>query len=540
MLTQTTTAEGGAITTTISSLGTDEEKLKKKNDVKARSMLLMALPNEHLMTFNQYKDSKSLFAAIETRFGGNEATKKTRKTLLKKIYKNFSAPSTESFDSIFNMLQKIVSQLAVLVSTASTQSSTASTQFSIATSQTSTANLSDATVYAFLANQSNGSQLVHEDLEQIHEDDLEEMGLKWQLALLSMRAKSYETLKKQYDDLKLNFNKAEFDLVVYKKGLAFVEEQLVFYKNNETTLCKNIDVLTKDMSIKDSKINMLKSELEKTKQEKEGIQFKIENFDNAFKSLDKLLGSQITDKSKNNLGFQSYNDVSFPATLVYNTRRRAHPKTDLSYYGLEEFKQPEFESYGPKSCEIESNNASEDIPNELKEYHDAPFVKDRVSDNKDCSVKSPIMVEKKTVVPTIARVEVVRPKQQEKPVRKTVRLATITIKGKGWPRAVNTARPNSTVVNAVRANQISRNSIEDMLPLGEEQMVAELLLESGTSTSLLKFPAIKQLAINWWDEYGFVIHPVLAPSQSALFPTSYFSPFIIPKDFYTNLVGIPG
>nr|GEV92298.1 putative reverse transcriptase domain-containing protein [Tanacetum cinerariifolium] len=57
---------------------------------------------------------------------------------------------------------------------------------------------------------------------------------------------------------------------------------------------------------------------------------------------------------------------------------------------------------------------------------------------------------------------------------------------------------------------------------------------------LLKFPVIKQLAIKQWDEYGFVIHPVLAPSQSTLFPTSHFSPFIIPKDFYTNLVDIPG
>nr|GEV83672.1 uncharacterized mitochondrial protein AtMg00810-like [Tanacetum cinerariifolium] len=60
---------------------------------------------------------------------------------------------------------------------------------SIASPQVSTANLSDAIVYAFLANQPNRSQLVHEDLEQIHEDDLEEMDLKWQLALLSMRAK---------------------------------------------------------------------------------------------------------------------------------------------------------------------------------------------------------------------------------------------------------------------------------------------------------------------------------------------------------------
>ncbi|GKB52245.1 hypothetical protein Tco_0902998 [Tanacetum coccineum] len=56
---------------------TTKEMVQKKNDVRSRSMLLMALPNEHLMTFNQYKDAQTLFAAIQTRFGGNEATKKT-------------------------------------------------------------------------------------------------------------------------------------------------------------------------------------------------------------------------------------------------------------------------------------------------------------------------------------------------------------------------------------------------------------------------------------------------------------------------------
>ncbi|GJY84107.1 hypothetical protein Tco_0497483, partial [Tanacetum coccineum] len=49
---------------------TTEEKVQKKNDIKARSMLLMALPNEHLMTFNKYKDAMTLFAAIQTRFVG--------------------------------------------------------------------------------------------------------------------------------------------------------------------------------------------------------------------------------------------------------------------------------------------------------------------------------------------------------------------------------------------------------------------------------------------------------------------------------------
>ncbi|GJX39751.1 hypothetical protein Tco_0253054 [Tanacetum coccineum] len=69
------------------------------------------------------------------------------------------------------------------VSTTNTQVSPASAQVSTASTQVSTANLSDDTVYAFLASQPNGSQLVYEDLEQIHEDDIEEMDLKWQLAL---------------------------------------------------------------------------------------------------------------------------------------------------------------------------------------------------------------------------------------------------------------------------------------------------------------------------------------------------------------------
>ncbi|GJU21453.1 hypothetical protein Tco_1154795 [Tanacetum coccineum] len=60
----------------MTSPSTAEEKICKKNDVKARSLLLMALPNEHQLTFDQYVDAQSMFAAIKARFGGNEATKK--------------------------------------------------------------------------------------------------------------------------------------------------------------------------------------------------------------------------------------------------------------------------------------------------------------------------------------------------------------------------------------------------------------------------------------------------------------------------------
>ncbi|GJW44928.1 ribonuclease H-like domain-containing protein [Tanacetum coccineum] len=251
-----TTEENGITTLKMSTPATAEEKIKKKNDVKARGLLLMALPNEHQLTFSQYPDAKSMFAAIETRFGGNAATKKTQKTLLKQQYENFSATSAESLDSIFNRLQKIVSRLAILgviiaqedlnlnflsslppewnthvvvwmnkpevetmsiddlynnfkiveqkikktVGTSSgvqnlafmtAPSSSSTNDANTASSQVSAASPSVNTVYAFMVENPNGSNVLHQDLEQIHEDDLEAMDLKWQLSLLSVRAKKY-------------------------------------------------------------------------------------------------------------------------------------------------------------------------------------------------------------------------------------------------------------------------------------------------------------------------------------------------------------
>nr|GEX95248.1 ribonuclease H-like domain-containing protein [Tanacetum cinerariifolium] len=92
---QTTANTDGTSTSTIPGPVTTEEKAQKKNDVKFRSMLLMALPNERILTFSQYKDDKTLFKAIQARFGGNDAIKKTQKTLLKQMYENFNAPSTD-------------------------------------------------------------------------------------------------------------------------------------------------------------------------------------------------------------------------------------------------------------------------------------------------------------------------------------------------------------------------------------------------------------------------------------------------------------
>ncbi|GJZ05656.1 hypothetical protein Tco_0539449 [Tanacetum coccineum] len=74
---------------------TTEEKLARKNELKARGTLLMALPNEHQLKFNTYKCAKTLMKAIEKRFGGNKESKKTQKTLLKQQYENFNGSSSE-------------------------------------------------------------------------------------------------------------------------------------------------------------------------------------------------------------------------------------------------------------------------------------------------------------------------------------------------------------------------------------------------------------------------------------------------------------
>ncbi|GJZ41478.1 putative ribonuclease H-like domain-containing protein [Tanacetum coccineum] len=210
-------------------------------------------------------------------------------------------------------------------------------------------------------------------------------------------------------------------------------------KKNKVLFCEQLAVLKRDISYKDSEISMLKSELEKLKQEKETNQLKIEKFNNASKSQDKLIGSQIIDNSRKGVGFLSYNAVPPPPTGLFSP-----PNLDLSNSGLEEFQQPEFEGYGPKA----SKSVIKGTSNYVRESPDAPLVKELVSDDK---------LEKKTIFPTVAKIEFVRPKQQEKPVK----LTAITIKGKGLylgiiiqgPKAVNTARPNSVVVNAVRSNQ---------------------------------------------------------------------------------------
>nr|GEV96267.1 hypothetical protein [Tanacetum cinerariifolium] len=88
---------------------TAEQRLARKNKLKARGTSLMALPDKHQLKFNIHKDAKTLMEAIEKRFGRNKETKKVQKTLLKQQYENFTGLSSESLDQIHDRLQKLIS-----------------------------------------------------------------------------------------------------------------------------------------------------------------------------------------------------------------------------------------------------------------------------------------------------------------------------------------------------------------------------------------------------------------------------------------------
>nr|GEU42786.1 hypothetical protein [Tanacetum cinerariifolium] len=267
---------------------TVEQRLAKKNKLKARGTLLMALLDKHQFKFNIHKDAKTLMEAIEK-------------------------------------------------------------------------SLSDAVIYSFFACQSNSPQLDNEDLKQTDTDDLKEMDLKWQMAMLTMRArrflkrtrknlgvngtytigfdmpksfqadeeptnyalmaysslgsssslgsdnevapcskaclKAYAILQTHYDKLTVNFRKSQFDVLSYKIGLESVEARLVVYQQNENVFEEDIKLLKLDVMLRDNALVELRKKFEKAKKERDELKLTLEKFQTSSKNLSKLLESQVYDKT---------------------------------------------------------------------------------------------------------------------------------------------------------------------------------------------------------------------------------------------------
>nr|GEU43789.1 hypothetical protein [Tanacetum cinerariifolium] len=213
--------------------------------------------------------------------------------------------------------------------------STASTQVNAAYS-TNIYNFSNAIICSFSGSQPNSPQLVHEDLEQIHPDDMKEMDLRWQMAMLTMRARSDQA----------------------EEGPNYAL-----------------------------------------------MAFSSLNFDSKFKQAHRALDS---DNCKKGLGYENYNTVPPPYT-----RNFMPPTPDLSFTGLDEF----VNKLVVKNCKAKSG---EEEPKVVRKNDDVLIIEEWVSNNEEEDV-SQSKIEKKTVRPSIAKIEFVKSKQQKKNARKTIK-----------------------------------------------------------------------------------------------------------------------
>nr|GEU46474.1 ribonuclease H-like domain-containing protein [Tanacetum cinerariifolium] len=252
---------------------------KRRNDVKARTTLLLALPDEHQLRFSKYETAQELWGAILKTFGGNEATKKTKKNQLKQQYGNFKAEANTSSGK-------------GEVHTASV--STASTQVSTASADVDATSISHDIVCAYVASQSNGSQIKYEDITQIDEYDIKEMDIKGRRESYKQGSKEEEPAPKAL---------LAIDGIGWDWSYMANEEENHALVADDKALTE-FALMAKSSSSSENEI----------KKEKQGLDSKLTGFESASKDLETLLGSQRTDKNEEGLGYNVVPPLLLKAT----------------------------------------------------------------------------------------------------------------------------------------------------------------------------------------------------------------------------------
>ncbi|GJY57566.1 ribonuclease H-like domain-containing protein [Tanacetum coccineum] len=324
---------------------TFEQKLARKNELKAKSILLLAIPNEYMLKFHGIKDAKSLWEAIKNRFEGNKESKKMQKTILKQTYENFAASSQEGLDKSLRSLPSAWNNIALIMRNKfdlDTLNNTSSTNEAVNTAndvfaassqgQASFATYADDVMFSIFANQSNSPQLDNEDLEQIDTDDLKEMDLKSHVAMLTMRMKRF--IKKTRRNMNFNgketvgFDKTKVECYnCHRRGHFTRECRALRNQGNRngdnTRRVVQVETPANALVIQDGicgydwsfqaeedhtnfALMAYTSQLENALKEKDDLKLKLENFDTSYKNLTKLMNSQISAKDKTGLGYNSH------------------------------------------------------------------------------------------------------------------------------------------------------------------------------------------------------------------------------------------
>ncbi|GKE26569.1 ribonuclease H-like domain-containing protein, partial [Tanacetum coccineum] len=117
--------------------------------------------------------------------------------------------------------------------------------------------------------------------------------------------KSYETVKKHYDNLTKDFNKSYLNIGAYKASLESIEARLDVYKKNEVVFEDDIKILKLDIKLRDNALIELRKKFEKAEKESDDLKLTLEKFGNSSKNLSKMLEIQVSDKFKTGVGFDS-------------------------------------------------------------------------------------------------------------------------------------------------------------------------------------------------------------------------------------------
>ncbi|GJU37258.1 ribonuclease H-like domain-containing protein [Tanacetum coccineum] len=168
---------------------TAEEILARERERKARTTLLMSIPEDHLAKFYKMTDAKDMWEAIKSRFGGNDESKKMQKYILKQQFESFYVSNSKGLHKGIGTLSFRLSleQLRVFVYCYGV-----STSSGYNTQKEGSSSYTDELKYYFANQSKRVYKLDHdEDLEQVDESDLEEMDLKWQVAMISIRLKKF-------------------------------------------------------------------------------------------------------------------------------------------------------------------------------------------------------------------------------------------------------------------------------------------------------------------------------------------------------------
>ncbi|GJV20397.1 retrovirus-related pol polyprotein from transposon TNT 1-94 [Tanacetum coccineum] len=186
---------------------TVEEKAQKRLEMKAKSTLMMGIPNEHQLKFNSIKDAKLLLEAIEKRFGGNldilgenlsqnDVNLKLLRSLSPEwnthvvVWRNEPELETMSMDDLYNNLKVYEPEVKGASSSSTSRQNMAFVSSNNSSKTNEAINVAhEVSVASTQANAANSTNV--DNLSDVVIYDLEEMDLRWQMAMLTMRERKF-------------------------------------------------------------------------------------------------------------------------------------------------------------------------------------------------------------------------------------------------------------------------------------------------------------------------------------------------------------